>query len=130
MRKRVSIALGIVILAIVSSVLLAPAPPRVPVTGDLSAKEVMCIMRLVRADLRREILPALSWDDLKDLPNTFRRYRSERVSSIEVLTNGTVQVWCWRDSSETYGSLYTLRRERDGWRITESGRLVPSGIVF
>ncbi len=127
MRKRVSIALGIVILVIAGT--LAPAPPRIPVTGDLPAKDVASILRLVRADLRRDILPDLSWDSVSDLPNTIRNYRSERVYSIDVLTNGTVWVRTVGDSSESYGSDYFLRRGRDGWQITESGWWTPSGIM-
>jgi len=130
MRKRVSIALGIVILVIASSVLLAPAPPRVPVSGDLPAKDVASILRLVRADLRREILPDFSWVSVKDLPNTIRSYRSERVYGIDVVTNGTVWVRTVADSSESYGSEYFLRRGRDGWQITQSGWWTPGGVII
>ena len=83
----------------------------------------------MRADLRREILPDLSWDSLKDLPNTIRRYRSQRVYSIDVLTNGTVWVRTVQDESESYGSDYSLRRGHCGWQITENGWWMPSGIM-
>src|SRR6266511_5436019 len=132
MRKRISIALGIVTLVIVGVALVGPAPPsRIPITGDLPAKDVARILRLVRAEVRRDsdILPDLSWDCVRDLPSALRRYRSERIYSIDVLTNGKVWVRTVSDSSESYGSDYYLRRGHDGWQITESYDWMPSGIM-
>jgi len=130
MRKRVSIALGIVTLVIVGMIFLATTPqPRIRITGDLPAKDVTRVLQLVRAEMRRDILPDLSWASVKDLPRTIRHYRSERLHSIDVQTNGTVCVQTVSDSSESYGSVYSLRRGREGWQIRESAWWMPSGIM-
>jgi hypothetical protein len=54
-------------------------------TGDLPAKDLAEIKRIVRGDLRARFLPHFSWSGIKKFPGEINRFSQIRISRISVV---------------------------------------------
>ena len=122
MRKRITILLVIVVVGL--SLVLVWRPRQQPeVFGTLPREDVSEIVRIVRSEMRHDLLPDFSFARIRELPSSIRRHWSDRVLSIHAETNGTVKVMTGvvRGPLDGSGNTYKLKRGSKGWEITSRG---------
>ena len=118
----------ILLVAVVGVAFLAWPLPRPEVIGNLPDKDVNEITAVVRHELRKEVLPRFSWESVRELPSSIRRYRRSPILSITVHTDGTVEVMTGKVYGPLNGSgrIYQLKRGAKGWEVTSEGLWVAS----
>jgi hypothetical protein len=125
MCKRILIfALVVAVVAVVVAVVLLLLPqPEPQVFGTLPREDVVEVTQIVRRRMRRDILPGFSLYSIRQFPASFRRHWSDRILSIHVRTNGTVEVRTGviHGPLDGIGTDYELRRCPKGWEITGRG---------
>jgi len=95
----------------------------VTVVGNVPAKDIAQIERVVRHDFRQRIFPDISWQSLKHLPNNIKNNWPYKFDTILAYGDGKVTVtvkcpspikgvgWEW---------VYHLANGPGGWTITSS----------
>jgi hypothetical protein len=129
MRKRkVIIAIVVLIAVIVGAVLLAPAP-RVQVVGSLAPDDLAQIKKLVWKEIRDWVLPKLHWDDVyhpRYIPSYVfrgtRDYEALHILWVDVKPDGSVQVFVGasKDTILSEGHVIDLQKNPN-WEITGYG---------
>ena len=116
----------------------------VEVFGGLPTNEVAEITKTVRSEMRRQILPDLSWRSLKGMPSALKRYSSVKLFTIMPWGNQSgefAQVTAWtdgnrlpryyfsngwyyqRDTGPKFDAAYTnaqkydVYKDGDGWKL-------------
>ncbi len=127
MRKRVVILLVIVVVGLTLALMSHPRQ-QPQVFGTLPREDVLKIMRIVRSEMRHDLLPDFSFGSIRELPSSIRRHWSDRVLSIHADTNGTVEVTTGviRGPLNGSGNTYELKRGPKGWEVTSRGFWVSS----
>lgn len=127
MFKRILVGFAIVGLIVAGVILLRPEP-QPHISGTLSSGDIAQITQIARSQMRRGIFPDFSWESAKQLPSALRRRWSDRILSIHVNADGTVEVHTGFTGGAFGGSggVYRLRREPDGWRLMSIGSWISS----
>ncbi len=114
MRKRMLIGLTILLLFGGALWLLSPSRPRP--TGNLPAQDTAEITDRVHREMGQQpkILPDLSWASIQKLPHGVRMRWSDRILSMDVAGDGTVEV---RAGGVKGGTTYMLKKGPAGWEV-------------
>lgn len=114
MRKRVLIGLATLILLGGSVLWLLSPRPRL--TGTLPAQDLGDITDTVRREMGQQpkILPDFSWASIRQLPRAVRHRWSDRILSIDVADDGSVQV---RAGGPKRGTTYMLKKGTLRWEV-------------
>jgi hypothetical protein len=115
MRERVLIGLATLIL-LGGSVLWLLSPPRPRLTGTLPAQDLVDITDTVRREMGQQpkILPDFSWASIRQLPRAVRHRWSDRILSIDVADDGSVEV---RAGGAKRGTTYMLKKGTLRWEV-------------
>jgi hypothetical protein len=126
-QNRKLIAASVLVLLVAGSIELWPRSEP-SVVGTLSARDVAAISRIVRAEMWREVLPNLSWAAIRDLPSSIRRRWSERILSINIWRDGSVEVSTGVVDGSPFGIVnnYVLKKRSKGWEIMSRSHKGPS----
>jgi hypothetical protein len=137
MSKRKLIGAGLVLVLAIMSVSLLSPPSRPQVVGTLASNDLTEILRLVRHDLREQLLPKVEWDNLfypRYVLSSIREYHAQGILWAEVHDDGGVKVFAGasRDVIRDEGHVWSLRKTPN-WTITgyaywASSNVAPAGI--
>lgn len=72
----------------------------VDVIGDFSEKDVAEIVAAAKRELRREILPNLSWQSLKAMPAAIKRYSTIKLITILQRNHDEALIFAWQKTNE------------------------------
>jgi hypothetical protein len=96
----------------------------VDVFGELPEKDVAEIVTLVKRQMRRHILPKVSWKNLKRVPSELKEYLKTKLITIDWCNPGTnrefADVWIW---SNTNG----MPRWTSDSKLSVNGKITPLG---
>ena len=105
-----------------------PRQPSPRIVGTLPRVELLEITGIVRSGMRHDIFPGFSWESIKEFPSSLREHWSDRILSIMVETNGTVEVETGvvRGPLNGRGTIYKFKKGPTGWQVKEIGFWVSS----
>jgi hypothetical protein len=109
--------IGVAILAMLSGgALWLFSPSRPTPMGNLPARDIGEITDRIRREMGQEpkIFPDLTWATIRKLPHALSRRWSDRILSMDVAGDGSVQV---RAGGATAGTTYMLKKGRTGWEV-------------
>lgn len=89
------------------------------VKGDLSAKDVAEIKRVVRHHIRQFIFTDFSWKSVKALPGNIKSYSHLKFTNIELSSNGLVKVSLEKllNPKQSGNPYYQLTKGTNGWIV-------------
>jgi hypothetical protein len=137
MRKRKLIGVGLILVLALIGVSRSSVPSRPQVVGTLASTDLTEILRLVRQDLRENLLPKVEWDNLfhpRYFVRSTREYSAQRILWAEVHDDGEVDVVAGvsRDVIRDEGHVWSLQKSPN-WTVTGYGywgssNVAPAGI--
>ena len=134
-RRLIGVAVLLVFVVIGTSLLWPSGRPQV--VGTLGSNDLAEILRLVRRDLREQLLPKVEWDNLaypRYVVSSIREYRAQHILWVEVHDDGGVAVYAGvsRDVIRDEGYLWSLRKTTNwaisGYAYWASSNVAPAGI--
>jgi len=119
MSRRKLIGFGVLLSLAVLSACLLSKPSRPQLIGTLAPADLKEILRLVRQDLRSQLLPAVEWDSFRHPGYAITRikeYYSQHILWAEVHDDGSVDVYAGasKDVIRDEGYVWTFRKVRIG----------------
>jgi hypothetical protein len=125
MRKRKVIVGSIFLVVVIVSVFVVMPGPRPQVIGTISPADLEQIQRLVRKELRSDILPKLEWDNIyypRYVFKSVRDYEAQRILWVEVKPDGSVEVFAGVSKDVIRSEGYVMDFQKDGkWKTTGYG---------
>jgi hypothetical protein len=115
MRKGKLIGSAVALLLGVGALWLClPPPPQIQ--GSLTPQDATAITSTVHREMGRaqSIFPTFSWQSIRRLPGEIHRRRSDRILSIDVAADGTVEV---RAGGAKKGTTYMLKKGPTKWEV-------------
>jgi hypothetical protein len=122
MRRRKLIGFGFLLAVGIIGVGLLYAPSRPQVVGTLAHDDLAEILRLVRKDLRSQLLPAVKWENVhypRYVITSLREYHAQHILWAEVHDDAEVEVFAGvsRNVIRDEGHVWSLRKD-PRWGIT------------
>lgn len=125
MKKKwlIILLIPILLVALLAAVISNRGIP-VHIIGEIPENDVKEITTLLRRELRREILPDLTWKSLKELPKSIKEYTGIKLISLVLVTNTQIALFVWSNTNDvpryTALSIY----------VTADGEITPVGTTF
>jgi hypothetical protein len=128
---------GVVLALVLLAVGLFSKPSRPQIVGTIAPVDLEEILRLVRRELRSQLLPSLEWYSFQHPGYSTARikdYYSQHILWAEVHDDGSVDVYAGvsKDVIRDEGHVWTFRKDQNwgstGYAYWASADVAPAGI--